>query len=235
MERSLTVLIGLFAFSVAIADENNRALVFGGTGRLGAPIVELLVDAGYPVTVFARPSSSRDRLADLNVDYITGDLLDGDSVMAAVNGQPFRFVIDASGKGRSAERFYDISMRNILAAIADSDVQQFILHGSVGAGDNVQNFPDIPFGRMAETLKAKGEAEDMLRASGISYTIIRNGRVMPDGTPATGTGELTEDDTVMANITRLDLADLTLQCLDNPDCFNKTFHARDPSLENYPR
>lgn len=233
MKQLLTVLTGLLAFSLAIADENNRALVFGGTGRLGAPIVELLVEAGYPVTVFARPTSGRKRLAELDVDYITGDLLDGDSVMAAVNGQPFRFVIDASGKGRSSERFYDIAMRNILAAIADSDVQQFVLHGSVGAGDNVQNFPDIPFGRMLDTLKAKGEAENLLKASGITYTIIRNGRVLADGTPATGTGELTEDDTVMANITRADLADLTMQCLDNPDCFNKTFHARDPSLANY--
>lgn len=231
MKRLFTVFFGVFAFAVATADESNRALVFGGTGRLGAPIVELLIEAGYPVTVFARPTSTRERLADLDVDYITGDLLDGDSVTAAVNEQPFRFVIDASGKGRSPERFYDTAMRNILAAIADSDVHQFIVHGSVGAGDNVKNFPDIPFGRMMDTLQAKGEAEDMLKASGITYTIIRNGRVMKAGTPATGTGELTEDDTVMANITRLDLANLTLQCLDNPDCFNKTFHARDPSLE----
>lgn len=229
------VFAGVFAFAVATADESNRALVFGGTGRLGAPIVELLVEAGYPVTIFARPTSNRERLAGLDVDYVTGDLLEGDSVTAAVNEQPFRFVIDASGRGRSTERFYDTAMRNILVAIADSDVQQFILHGSVGAGDNVKNFPDIPFGRMMDTLNAKGEAEDLLKASGITYTIIRNGRVLPYGTPATGTGELTEDDTVMANITRLDLASLTLQCLDNPDCFNKTFHAQDPGLEAYSR
>ncbi|UCG71410.1 MAG: NAD(P)H-binding protein [Chromatiales bacterium] len=235
MKRGLMVFAGVFAFAVATADESNRALVFGGTGRLGAPIVELLVEAGYPVTIFARPTSNRERLAGLDVDYVTGDLLEGDSVTAAVNEQPFRFVIDASGRGRSTERFYDTAMRNILVAIADSDVQQFILHGSVGAGDNVKNFPDIPFGRMMDTLNAKGEAEDLLKASGITYTIIRNGRVLPYGTPATGTGELTEDDTVMANITRLDLASLTLQCLDNPDCFNKTFHAQDPGLEAYSR
>jgi uncharacterized protein YbjT (DUF2867 family) len=235
MKRLFSVFFGVFAFAVATADESNRALVFGGTGRLGAPIVELLIEAGYPVTVFARPTSKRERLADLDVDYITGDLLDADSAAAAVNEQPFRFVIDASGKGRSTERFYDTAMRNILAAIAGSDVHQFILHGSVGAGDNVKNFPDIPFGRMMDTLQAKGEAEDMLKASGITYTIIRNGRVMKAGTPATGTGELTEDLRVMANITRLDLAELTMQCLDNPDCFNKTFHARDPGMEAYSR
>lgn len=235
MKRWFALLFGVFSFTVATADESNRVLVFGATGRLGAPIVELLIEAGYPVTVFARPTSSRERLADLDVDYVTGDLLDGDSVMVAVNEQPFRFVIDASAKDRGETGFYDRAMRHILAAVADSQVRQFILHGSVGAGDNVKNFPDIPFGRMLDTLRSKGEAEDRLKASGINYTIIRNGRILPDGTPATGTAELTEDDTVMANITRADLADLTMQCLDNPDCFNKTFHARDPGLETYSR
>ncbi len=235
MKRAFTLLCGVFSFAVATADESNRALVFGGTGRLGAPVVELLVEAGYPVTVFVRPTSNRERLAGLNVDYVTGDLLDRDSVMSAVNGQPFRFVIDASAKDRGETGFYDSAMRHVLAGVADSHVHQFILHGSVGAGDNVRNFPDIPFGRMLDTLRAKGEAEDLLKASGITYTIIRNGRILPDGTPATGTAELTEDHTVMANITRADLADLTMQCLDNPDCFNKTFHARDPGLDAYSR
>ncbi|MGI9307925.1 MAG: NAD(P)H-binding protein, partial [Gammaproteobacteria bacterium] len=71
----------------------------------------------------------------------------------------------------------------------------------------------------------KGQAEALLKASGMGYTIIRNGRVRPDGTPATGTARLTEDDTVLATVTRLDLAALTMECLDNPDCMNKTFHA----------
>ena len=225
----------LIAFSSPGAADEGGALVFGGTGRLGAPIARLLVEAGHPVTVFARPTSDRARLDGLDVDFITGDLLDGESVAAAVNGRTFRFVIDASGKGRSPERFYDTAMRNILAALAGSNVHQFILHGSVGAGDNVKNCPDIPVGRMMDTLKAKGEAEDQLKASGITYTIIRNGRVLQDGTPGTGTAELTTDDTVMASITRLDLADLTMQCLDNPECFDKTFHATDPGLEAYQR
>jgi uncharacterized protein YbjT (DUF2867 family) len=235
MMRLLTALLAVSAAAVGKADENNRVLVFGGTGRLGAPIVELLVQAGYAVTVFTRPTSSRERLAGLDVEYITGDLLDGASVVSAVDGQSFRIVIDASAKGRDPERFYDAAMRNILAATADSDVHQFILHGSVGAGANLQNFSDIPFGRMRDTLQAKGEAEDMLRASGITYTIIRNGRLLPADTPATGTAELTEDDTVMANITRADLAQLTLQCVDDPDCYDKTFHALDPDLDAYRR
>lgn len=213
-----------------MADTNDNALVFGGTGRLGAPIVRLLVEAGHPVTVFARPTSDRGRLAGLDVAYVTGDLLDGASVVAAIDGQPFAFVIDASSRGNSSDPFYATAMRNILTAVTASEVRQFILHGSVGAGDNVKNFPEIPFGRMHVVLQAKGEAEVLLKDSGINYTIIRNGRVERDGTPPTGTARLTEDETVMAPVTRPDLAALTLQCLDNPDCINRTFHAVDDSL-----
>ena len=118
-------------------------------------------------------------------------------------------------------------MRNILAALADSDARQFILHGSVGAGDNMQKFPDVGFERMRAVMAAKGEAEDMLKASGIPYTIIRNGLVKPDGTPATGSARLSADDTRLSAVTRLDLAALTMQCLDNEACIGKTFHAVD--------
>lgn len=213
-----------------MAGDNGNALVFGGTGRLGAPIVRLLVEAGHPVTVFARPTSDRKRLEGLDVTYVTGDLLDGASVASVVAGKPFAYVIDASARGNNTDPFYATAMRNILAAIVGGDVRQFILHGSVGAGDNVEHFPGVPFGRMHIVLQAKGEAEVMLIDSGINYTIIRNGRVERDGTPATGTARLTEDDTVLDAVTRADLAMLTLRCLDNPGCLNKTFHAVDDSL-----
>lgn len=222
-----TTLLALLLVTPVNGADDNATLVFGGTGRLGAPIVHLLVEKGYPVTVFARPTSNRERLEDLDVSYVTGDLTEADSVVAALAGRSFGFIVDASARGRNRDPFYADAMRNILAAVADSGVRQFILHGSVGAGDNILKFPDIRFGRMRVALQAKGEAEDLLKASGIPYTIIRNGRIEPDGTPATGSARLSEDDTQLSSVTRPDLAALTMQCLANPDCIGKTFHAVD--------
>ena len=231
MELTLKCLLALFAVTaIAEVNDSNDVLVFGGTGRLGAPIVRLLVDAGYPVTVFARSTSDRSRLAGLDVRYIIGDLMDAGSVVQAVSGKHFRFVIDATSRGASHNSFYDTAMQNMLEAVAVSDVHQFILHGSVGAGDNMKNFPNFGFERMRDLMLAKGEAETLLRSSGLGYTIIRNGMVQRDGTPATGTARLTEDDRVLGSVTRLDLAALTLQCLDNQQCMNKIFHAVDDSF-----
>jgi len=213
--------------SVATGDDGSDVLVFGGTGRLGAPMVRLLVEAGHSVTVFARPTSDRSRLAGLAVSYVIGDLTDADSVVAAVDGKSFRVVIDATARDAGGGRFYDTSMRNMLRALASSHVRQFILLGSVGAGENIRQFPNLGFERMRDVMDAKGEAEALLRDSGIDYTIIRSGIVKVDGTPATGTARLTEDVRVLGTVTRPDLAALAVQCLDNPACLNKIFHAVD--------
>ncbi len=153
--------------------------------------------------------------------------MDAGSVCQALQGKRFSFVIDATSRGASRDLFFDTAMQNILHAMVASHVDQFILHGSVGAGDNIQHFPDFQSERMRDLLATKGNAEMMLKSSGIGYTIIRSGRIDLDGTPATGTAQLTENLSAAGRITRLDLAALTLQCLGQAGCMNKIFHAVD--------
>jgi hypothetical protein len=64
----------------------------------------------------------------------------------------------------------------------------------------------------------------------VAFTIIRNSRLYRDGTPSTGSAELTEDDSVLTPMTRADLARLTRDCLGKAACMGKTYHVRDPSL-----
>lgn len=232
----MQIMLQYFPAMLAVAtvtgtNGNRAALVFGGTGRLGAPIVRLLIDAGYPVTVFARPTSDRSRLAGLDVGYLVGDLMDAGSVDQVVRGKNFGFVIDATSRGASRDSFFDTAMQNILHALTGSPVDQFILHGSVGAGANLQYFPEFGSGRMRELLLTKGKAEALLKRSGIGYTIIRSGMIDLDGTPATGRARLTDDQRTAGRITRLDLAALTLQCLNKKACMNKIFHAVDDSRD----
>lgn len=225
-----TLLPAAFAtISATDANDDPGVLVFGGAGRLGALVVRALLDAGYPVTVFVRATSDRIRLAGLDVSFLVGDLMDAGSVVETVHGRRFHAVIDASSRGSSDDLFYASAMRNILNAVVKSSIKQFILHGSVGAGENIQQFPNAGFERMRDMMQAKGEAEGLLTASGVQFTIIRSGIVKRDGTPATGSARLTEDDTALGTVTRLDLAALTLRCLGNQKCMNKIFHAVDDS------
>jgi uncharacterized protein YbjT (DUF2867 family) len=165
---------------------------------------------------------------------MVGDLLDGPSVINAVDGQTFDYVIDASARGPNPDPFYARVMQNTLAALQTSEVKQFILHGSIGAGDSARVFNDAMYQRVRNVMLEKTEAERLLKDSGIRYTIIRNGLIKLDGTPATGTAELSGDETTMGTVTRPDLAALTLQCLGNESCMNKTFHAVDESWADNP-
>lgn len=227
---------------------DGGVLVFGGTGRLGAEVVKLLVAADEDVTVFTRANSSRELLAGLKVDYAVGDLGDDASIAAAFDAHSYRAVVDASaerggtrGRGgqsaasvpvRDSKGFYEKAMRSIASHAKRTGVKQFVLHGSVLAGDNIELFPRFAFLKGSTTLVDKGKAEKLLIESGVPYCIIRHGRVPNDPQPQpTGNAYLSTDQTIFADMTRGDLAMLTLDCLDNPARMNRVYHAYDPTFK----
>jgi uncharacterized protein YbjT (DUF2867 family) len=218
--------------------DGHAVLVFGGTGKLGARIVRLLLDEGRDVAVFVRPTSDRSGLDGLDVDYVVGDVADADSVQAALAATRPRVVIVAVRAPISEAGFYDAMTRHLVAAAEAAGTEQLIYHGAVGAGDNMKLHPDVPWDSipgLADRMRDHGVAEANLLNSNLQVTIIRNSQVWPDRIAATGQAKLTEDVSVLMPITRADLAVLTMQCLDNPACAGKIYHAADPSLVGKPR
>ncbi len=209
-------------------------LLFGGTGRLGAPIARLLVSAGEPVTVFVRANSPKDRLEGLNLRYVIGDLADERSIAAAFDAQPFCAVIDASaqrGASMSVPHFYENAARWIVQHGQRTGVRQFILHGSIGASANPDEVPALRNTPVPDRLVDKRHAEQALIAGGVHYTIIRHGLVPYDPQPpATERAYLTSDLSTWGEVTRDDLAILTLDVLGNPARFDHIYHAIDPQL-----
>jgi uncharacterized protein YbjT (DUF2867 family)/peroxiredoxin len=211
----------------------REILVLGGTGALGAEIAKLLVAQGVRVTVFTRPGSERVRLQRLPVSYVEGDLTREADVAGAFRGRRFHAVISAVRVETGDTQFYATIMGPLTIQAKANGVAHYIHSGAVGAGANAAKFGGLGWEKvpgLLDRLKDQGVGEDLLRASGVPYTIIRNTRLWPDGTPPTGKAELTEDDSTITPMTRTDLARLTVQCLDNPACLNKTFHVRDTSL-----
>jgi len=230
------VLAGFAALAVspALAQSNQGGvLVFGATGALGAEIVKDLIKGGNKVTAFTRPSSSRDLLKGLDVAYVTGDLFNRADVVKAFKSGNLRAAIVALRVEDNDLAFYDKAMTNIVAGAKEAGVKQIIHHSAVGAGDNAKQFANLGWEKvpnLLDRMKDQGVGEDKLKASGVTYTIIRNSRIWPANTPPTGKAELTEDNTVLHAMTRADLSRLTVGCLDNAKCFNKTYHVKDGTL-----
>ncbi len=233
VRRIFTICI-LSLLSLPAFAKDGGVLVFGGTGRLGAPIVKLLLDAGEDVTVFARKDSPKGRLAGMKVSYVVGDLTDDKSVASAFNAKKYRVVIDGSaqrGESSKIDKFYETITRSIITHAKRTGVKLFIHHGSIGAGDNIKQVPALATFKQSPGMIDKGNTEKVILESGLPYVIIRNGLLPQDPQPAaTGRGYLTSDLSTFGEVTRDDLAILTLDSMYNPARWNKIYHAIDDGL-----
>jgi uncharacterized protein YbjT (DUF2867 family) len=220
------------------SNEPYRVLILGGTGQLGRAIISDLRARPVKLSIFARANSDRSGLepasaAPQSTEWLTGDLMTAADIDRAFDGRRFDIVINAVRVEDNDIHFYEKLMGPVTRNARRAGVKLFIHHSAVGAGNNVEKFRNMGWERVPgifDRLKDQGVGEDILRASGIPYVIIRNARLYPAKHPGTGNAVLTEDDSILTAMTRIDLARLTVGCIDNPECVNKTYHVSDPSL-----
>jgi uncharacterized protein YbjT (DUF2867 family) len=211
--------------------EPGGVIVFGGAGRTGAKIVDLLMARGEPVTVFVRPTSGRSRLEGRDVSYAVGDAMNAADVEAAIAAAKPRVVINSIGGRGTQIGFWDTTQINMTAAAKKHGAKEIIFHGSVGTGDSAMAYSAAARERTKDGMAERFRAEEDMKASGLDYVIIRTGIIAPEVTPATGKGYLTEDRMAMGPVARADLARLTVDCIGNSDCLNKTFASVDDSID----
>lgn len=224
---------GLCATTSALLSSASLAavLVFGGTGRLGAEVVQDLIAAGEDVVVFTRTTSDRSRLAGMDVDYVVGDLMDKESVAAAFASGNIDAVINTVALRPGEDSPYIVGEQNIDAATKGSGLSHMILFSATGAGDSKSTIPEQFYEPFRKTYEDRTVSEQIIRDSGTPYTFIRLGTVHDKG--ETGTAYLVEEP-VLGPVTRPDAAKLAVECLRSERCLNKTFHATDDSLPLIP-
>jgi dihydroflavonol-4-reductase len=111
-------------------------LVTGAAGFLGSHIARQLVARGEEVRVLLRPSSQNRAIADLPLEYVTGDLRDAASLDRAMKNvsRVFHAAADYRLWARRSREIYDSNVggtKNALAAAKRAGVQQFIFTGTV--------------------------------------------------------------------------------------------------------
>jgi dihydroflavonol-4-reductase len=111
-------------------------LVTGAAGFLGSHVARQLVARDEPVRVLLRPSSQNRAIADLPLEYVTGDLRDTPSLDRALEGvtRVFHVAADYRLWAKDSKDIYDSNVggtKNILAAAKRANVQQFIYTSTV--------------------------------------------------------------------------------------------------------
>lgn len=227
---ALATIVTAPAFA-ADAIKPGGVLVFGASGQAGSEIVKLLVAKGETVTAFVRPGSDRKRISGAKVAFVEGDALVAANVDAAMMAAKPRVAINALGRGKDQWGFWAISQANITAAAKKAGTSELIYLSSVGVGDSAMAYTPEARERTKVVHAERLIAEENIKASGLTYVIIRIGGVNWYGVPPTGKASLTEDRTVLGMIQYADLAQLTVDCIGNAKCANKTWASVDPTVK----
>jgi dihydroflavonol-4-reductase len=136
----------------------TKALVTGGSGFIGSHVVRALVKQGVEVRCLVRPSSNKKNLEGLPIDYVTGDLLQPESLSAAVKGCEWLFHIAADYRlwVRDPEEMQRANVdgsRGLFEAAGKAGVKRIIFtssvsaigrpaaNGSLGVGDETMDPP----------------------------------------------------------------------------------------------
>jgi uncharacterized protein YbjT (DUF2867 family) len=204
-----------------------NVMIFGATGKLGVEISEDLTIRGDKVTAFVRTSSDRTVLEPLGVDFVVGDAMDPDSVLAALEQGEYDAVITTIASMSANPPPDYLGNANVADAAVAAGVKRAILISTIGAGDSKDAAPFLSQLALSKVLSLKTQAEDHWRASGLDYTIIRPGGLPPSA--GTGGGMLSEDTATMGFIARADLARLVVGVLDDDRTIGKTLAALDPA------
>ena len=141
-------------------------LVTGATGFVGRHLVGRLLNQKIPVRALVRVLSKAQELKDQGIEVAAGDIADAASLDAAMKGcdKVIHLVgIIQEGRGFTFRSVHVDGTRNMLDAAKNAGAGQFIYQSALGSRE----------GAASEYHRTKWEAEKLVRASGIPYTILR--------------------------------------------------------------
>ncbi len=178
-------------------------LIAGATGQTGTRLAKDLVDQGHIATALVRESSDTSDLPEA-VKLRHGDLTDLKS--GVCDGMDV--VIFAAGSGGSTgpemtDKVDRDGAKRLVDLAREAGVSRFVMLSSIGADQS------NPEGDLAHYLKAKHEADEHLKASGLTYAILRPVALTDDG--RSDSVVLGEDVDMRAEASRTDVADLLAQ------------------------
>lgn len=148
-------------------------LVIGATGFLGSHVTRQLVENGEQVRVLTRPTSSMRALAGLDVEHVTGELVDADAVSRAMRGcdDVFYGAVDTRAWINDRSTLFGTNvdaLRTVLDVAGEFDLRRFVFTSTMATiGRNPARTvgPDDEFNwdsRATEYVRSRVAAETLV-------------------------------------------------------------------------
>jgi uncharacterized protein YbjT (DUF2867 family) len=206
---------------------DGAVLLFGAGGATGLELARLLRGNGVDVIAMLRSDAARPELERLKVRVVSGDAWEPADVARAFQAAPQGVsVVSLLGGRREAGRLVDeVGNGNVIDAAAAAGSQRFVLVTAIGCGEMAPYRSAPAIAAFGDVVDAKTRAEERLRASSLSWSIVRPGGLRA-GT-ANGRGILTQDPEVHGFIRRANLALLIEQLLRSSTGYGRALAAVD--------
>lgn len=199
----------------------STVAIAGGHGKIALILGRLLAERGDTVRGLIRNPAQEADLRAAGVDPVLCDLEGDGDVGAAIRGADAVVFAAGAGPGSGDARKETMdkggAVKLIEAAKAEG-ISRYLIVSSMGA----DKAPEDGAEGFGAYLRAKFEADEALRASGLDYTVVRPGGLTDD--EPTGLVRIAAS-TGRGQIPRADVAAVLLACLDEPATIGKSFDA----------
>ena len=194
--------------------------IAGGHGQIALRLTRLLSERGDDVRSLIRNPDHADDIREAGGDPVVCDLeaADDQTIANAIEGAHAVVFAAGAGPGSGPQRKGTMDLGGavkLIAAAKAAGIRRYVMVSSIRAN------PDHPGDdTFSIYLRAKGEADAELAASGLEYTIVRPGGLTDE--PGTGRVKL-GDDVGSGEIPRDDVAAVLAAVLHEPDTIGRTF------------
>ncbi len=197
----------------------KKALIIGANGQIGRKLTKKLKESQeWEPVAMLRKESQRDYFNNLDVESRVQSLEEDTSHISSVMEDVDAVVFTAgSGPDTGYDKTLSVDLDGAVKAMeaaSDKGVNRFVMVSALNTG----NKSTWESSKMKPYYIAKYYADEWLKNSGLTYTILRPGRLMDNE----GTGKITTKNAAdKEGVSREDVASVALEVLESDNADNK--------------
>lgn len=195
-----------------------HVLIAGANGQIGQHLLREMADSDHEARAMIRHPEQGPELQQLGAtETVVGDLEQDCS--EAMKGCDVVIFAAGSGPHTGPDKTTDVDQDGAIRLIdtaKENGIKRFIIVSSMGA-EEPENGPE----KLQHYLKAKHNADEHLKKSGLNYTIVRPGQLTND--EGTGKVAVSARHENIGKISRQDVGRVLLAALDADTTVNQIF------------
>ncbi|MFB6191883.1 MAG: NAD(P)H-binding protein [Haloarculaceae archaeon] len=205
----------------------DRVLVAGATGGTGRACLEVLRRTSLSARGLTRSPDRRRTVLRAGADEaVVGDLFDPADAARAVDGCDA--VVSAVGSSPravlTADEFVDgVGTRHLVDAARSAGAEAFVMVSALGVGGDGGPLGRVFNAAIGPVQRAKADGERALRESGLRYTILRPGVLLPAGRLGDDVQVAEAGTGLWGAVARRDVARLAVAALATDRATDRTF------------